>query len=97
METKATNLAAITDQSLNQQPQQHPAPPESAPRAARVVEGAEDQADIRLIIEELDGSYVYKTVDRRTGDIVAQYPREELLKMREEDDYAAGAVISAKI
>lgn len=97
METKATKLAAITDQNRNQQPQQHPAPPEPAPRAARVAEGAEDQADIRLIIEELDGSYVYKTVDRRTGDIVAQYPREELLKMREEDDYAAGAVIRAKI
>jgi flagellar protein FlaG len=97
METKATKLAAITDQNRNQQPQQHPTPPEPAPRAARVAEGAEDQADIRLIIEELDGSYVYKTVDRRTGDIVAQYPREELLKMREEDDYAAGAVIRAKI
>ncbi|MFZ3008235.1 MAG: hypothetical protein WA047_18875 [Phenylobacterium sp.] len=95
METKATNLAAITDQNLNQQ--QHPAPPEPAPRAARVAEGAEDQADIRLIIEEQGGSYVYKTVDRRTGDIVAQYPREELLKMREEDGYAAGTVIRAKI
>mgnify|MGYP001614366770 FL=1 len=97
METKATKLAAITDQNRNQQPQQHPAPPEPAPRAARVAEGAEDQADIRLIIEELDGSYVYKTVDRRTGDIVAQYQMEELLKMREEDDYAAGTVIRAKI
>ncbi len=95
METKATNLAAITDQNLNQH--QHPAPPEPAPRPAKVAEGAEDQADIRLIIEEQDGSYVYKTVDRRTGDIVAQYPREELLKMREEDGYAAGTVIRAKI
>lgn len=97
METKATNLAAITDQSLNQQSQQHPAAPETAPRAVKIAEGAEDQADIRLIIEEQGGSYVYKTVDRRTGDIVAQYPREELLKMREEDDYAAGTVISAKV
>lgn len=95
METKATNLAAITDQNLNQH--QHHAPPEPASRPAKVAEGAEDQADIRLIIEEQDGSYVYKTVDRRTGDIVAQYPREELLKMREEDGYAAGTVIRAKI
>ncbi|WP_340647200.1 hypothetical protein [Phenylobacterium sp.] len=96
METKATNLAAITDQNLNQQ-SQHPAPRDPAPRAVRAAEGAEDQADIRLVIEEQGGSYVYKTVDRRTGDIVAQYPREELLKMREEEDYAAGTVIRAKI
>lgn len=97
METKATKLAAITDQSLNQHPHQSPPPPEPAQRAARIAEGAEDQEDLRLIIEEQGGSYVYKTVDRRTGDIVAQYPREELLKMGEEDDYAAGTVIRAKI
>lgn len=97
METKATSLAAITDQNRNQQSQQHPAAPQTAPRPAKIAESAEDQADIRLIIEEQAGSYVYKTVDRRTGDIVAQYPREDLLKMREEDDYAAGTVIRAKV
>ncbi|WP_310541569.1 hypothetical protein [Phenylobacterium sp.] len=94
METKATKLASITDQTLNQHPQVHAAP---APLAVRIAAGDESQADFRLIIEEQAGSYVYKTVDRRTGDIVAQYPREELLKMREEEDYAAGTVIRAKV
>ncbi|WP_421931913.1 hypothetical protein [Phenylobacterium sp.] len=96
METKATKLAVVADPNINQQ-----APPPSAletgPLSVRIAEGAQDQADLRLVIEEQAGSYVYKTVDRRTGDIVAQYPREELLKMRDEDDYTAGTVIRAKI
>ena len=97
METKATKLAAIADQNLNQQPPQPPPAPETAPLAVKIAEGAQDQADLRLVIEEQAGSYVYKTVDRRTGDIVAQYPREEVLKMREEESYAAGTVIRAKV
>ena len=97
METKATKLASISDQTRNRQPSHAPSAPDTAPLAVRIAAGDENQADLRLVIEEQGGSYVYKTVDRRTGDIVAQYPREELLKMREEDDYAAGTVIRAKV
>lgn len=59
----------------------------------------EGQADLRLIIEEdpKGGSYVYKTVDRRTGDIVAQFPREDVLKLKDADTYSAGTVFSANI
>ena len=96
METKATKLSAIADSNLKQHTPQPQAKEAAAPPAARVAEGAEDQGDLRLIIEEHAGSYIYKTVDRRTGDIVAQYPREELLKMRDEEEYAAGTVIRAK-
>ncbi|MDO8323320.1 MAG: hypothetical protein Q7T23_10305 [Phenylobacterium sp.] len=96
METKATKLAAVADPNINQQATPSPAL-ETGSLSVRIAEGAQDQADLRLVIEEQAGSYVYKTVDRRTGDIVAQYPREELLKMRDEDDYTAGTVIRAKI
>ena len=95
METKATKLSSIGDRGLDRRPT--PPTPEAKPSAARITEGVEDQTDLRLVIEEQDGSYVYKTVDRRTGDVLAQYPREELLKMQEEDDYTAGTVIRAKI
>jgi len=59
----------------------------------------EGEADLRLIIEEdpKGGSYVYKTVDRRTGDIVAQFPREDVLKLKDADSYSAGSVFSANI
>jgi flagellar protein FlaG len=60
--------------------------------------GAPDPADLRLVIEEDQkaGCFVYKTIDWRTGQVVQQLPREQLLKMREAENYAAGAVISTK-
>ena len=57
-----------------------------------------EQPDVRLVIEESDqpGSYVYKTLDRRTGEVLQQYPREELLRLREEEGYQAGTVIQTQ-
>ena len=51
-------------------------------------------ADLRLVIEPHGSSYVYKTIDRRTGEVVSQYPIEEILKMLSEQRYTAGVVIS---
>ena len=58
-----------------------------------------DPADLRLIIEDdlVAGSFIYKTVDRRTGKVVHQLPREQILALREAADYTAGAVIKAKV
>ncbi len=53
--------------------------------------------DMRLVIEEQGETFVYKTVDRRTGEVVQQLPREDVVRMREEVAYAAGAVISAQV
>ena len=61
--------------------------------------GDSDSADLRLVIEEDQkaGCFVYKTVDRRSGKIVQQLPREQILKLREADSYVAGAVIKARV
>ena len=50
-------------------------------------------SDLRLVIEPSGGSYVYKTIDRRTGEVIWQYPMEDVLKMRNQDSYSAGVVI----
>jgi flagellar protein FlaG len=57
-----------------------------------------DTADLRLIIEQdsVSGQYVYKTVDRRTGDVVQQLPRDEILEMQKREAYIAGDVVQAK-
>ena len=70
-----------------------------APPAAPVEGDTPDPADLRLLIEDdqAAGSYVYKTVDRRTGKVVQQLPREQILRLREASDYTAGAVIKAKV
>jgi len=52
-------------------------------------------ADLRLVIEPRGSSYVYKTIDRRTGEIVSQYPMEEIVKMLSEQRYSAGVIIRA--
>ncbi len=54
--------------------------------------------DLRLIIEETGeaGRYIYTLVDRRTGKIVSQLPREHVLKLKDSDDYSAGAVFDGE-
>ena len=56
------------------------------------------QPDLRLFIEkdETAGVFVYRIIDRRTGDVVQQFPREEVLKMKESPDYDPGHVIDAQ-
>jgi flagellar protein FlaG len=57
-----------------------------------------DPADLRLIIEEdkATNSYVYKTVNRLTGEVIQQLPREQVLHLREQLDYEAGDVVRTK-
>jgi flagellar protein FlaG len=71
---------------------------EVATRAPQPAVAEQPQADLRLVIEEVGntGSFVYKTVDRRTGQVVNQLPREEVVKLRESETYSAGAVIKAQ-
>jgi flagellar protein FlaG len=92
MDTKVTAFAATPDPTFGQsQPAPQPAP--SGGPAAPAPGG--DAMDLRLVIEEDkgSGSYVYKTVNRRTGEVVQSLPRAEILRLREEAKYAAGAVI----
>jgi flagellar protein FlaG len=99
MSNKVAALSATPDPTPSQQhaPQSHELPGiMPGPLAAQVEQGVIDQADLRLVIEEDAGTYVYKTINRVTGDVVAQYPREDVLKMLEAEDYAAGSVVNAK-
>ncbi len=62
---------------------------------SRARQEAEQAARYRLIIEEgpTVGTYIYKTLDSATGEVVRQFPREEVLKLSENGGYAAGALI----
>lgn len=50
--------------------------------------------DLRLVIEQdpSTGTYVYKTVDRRTGDVLQQFPREDVLRFKQAEHYDPGEV-----
>ena len=95
MESKVATVAATPDPTFGQKPApSRPVPGTSADRAAP----GPDPADMRLVIEEdkASGSYIYKTVDRRTGEVIQQLPRDQLLKLRDQLTYEAGDVVRAK-
>jgi flagellar protein FlaG len=89
MEHKLSDNAPLTDPEVVAQPKAPP-PHESAVSSP--------EPDLRLVIEESpqSGSFVYKTVDRRTGEVVLQLPREEVLRLRDVQDYVAGDVITTQ-
>jgi flagellar protein FlaG len=96
MDSKVAALAATSDPTFGQKPTTPPrSPPEST--ADRAAQG-QDPADMRLVIEEdkASGSYVYKTVNRVTGEVVQQLPREQVLQLKEQVDYVAGNVVRTK-
>ena len=51
------------------------------------------------MIEEdrASGLFIYKTIDRRTGDVVLQLPREEVVRMHEAERYEAGSLIKTAV
>jgi flagellar protein FlaG len=76
-----------------------PAPPVGRVQAPRTPhDPAPQTADLRLVIEqdEKSGAIVYKTLDRRTGEVVRQLPREEVLRLKDDPTYDPGDVIDAK-
>ena len=96
MDSKVASFAATPDPTYGNRsaPQSRPETEAAVPQAP----ASPDPADLRLVIEEdkATHSYVYKTVDRRTGEVVQQLPREEVLKLREQRDYVAGDVVKTK-
>ena len=67
-------------------------------RQSSVAQEAERAARYRLVIEEgpQKGSFVYKTLDRVTGEVVRQLPREDVVRMMDEGRYSSGAVVDTK-
>jgi flagellar protein FlaG len=77
---------------VSAQPEQKPVEP--APEPAQPVDDGPQPGDLRLVIEQNDetGDYVYKTVNRLTGETLQQFPREQILKLREAVAYDPGDV-----
>jgi flagellar protein FlaG len=96
-----TNSVAITAAPADPSVGQSPFSPTEIASPAAVVQdqtAVPDPADLRLVIEEdkAAGAVVYKTVDWRTGEVVQQLPREQVLRMREAQNYSAGQLITTK-
>jgi flagellar protein FlaG len=91
MTANVQNIGATPDPTLGTATATAATPGTATPASPRA-------ADLRLVIEEdaAAGCFVYKTVDWRTGAVVQQLPREQLVKLREAENYTAGAVVSTR-
>ena len=94
MEPKIAAVARTPDPGLAQV--QASAPPAKASEPPVAV--GPDPLDLRLVIEEdqASGSYVYKTINRVTGEVLQQFPRDDVLKLHSQPRYSAGAVIDTE-
>lgn len=62
---------------------------------SRASEEADRAARYRLVIEEgPSGSFIYKTLDRLTGEVVKQLPREQVVDLMRTAEYSSGSVIN---
>jgi beta-lactamase class A len=77
-----------------------PAPP-SAPAAPTQspATAATPEANQRLVIQESGevGVFVYTILDRATGRVIVQLPRESVAEMARLSTYAAGQVITTTV
>ena len=90
----ASNVGKIAPVAL---PTQQTRTPDFEPDFGRIAAEA-PAPQYRLVIEEdsTAGTFVYKTINRSTGEVVSQFPREELLKLKEDPAYVAGSVLQTK-
>lgn len=92
------NIAPVaTSSNLGDQQPKAPQEPLAAPLAQAQKPVASAQGNLRLVIERHAGSYIYKTINLVTGEVVAQYPRESVIKMRDVSSYKAGAVVKTSV
>ncbi len=96
--TPASNAPDLSEGAnvVSGQPVQSPAEVPAQPDKS--ADNGPQPGDLRLVIDQDpdSGEYVYKTVDRRTGETLQQFPREEILKLRDATHYASGDVYDGK-
>ncbi|MBO9708738.1 MAG: hypothetical protein J7521_11040 [Caulobacter sp.] len=99
METKIALTPALTEPATTQNaPFSAPGAPASgadmSARKERPVASGPQPGDLRLVIEEdpTTGTFVYKTVDRITGETLQQFPREDVLRFKQAEHYDPGKV-----
>ncbi|WP_122464703.1 flagellar protein FlaG [Brevundimonas lutea] len=74
------------------------AEPADNPARQQIAEEADRASRYRLVIEEgaKAGSFIYKMLDRVTGEVVRQLPREEVVNLAAHIGYDSGAVIDTR-
>jgi flagellar protein FlaG len=87
-----SSVSAVT--AINPDAASVEVPPAKVPSA---LEG-NDNASQRLVIEAVgQNRFVYKVMDRVTGEVIRQLPREEVEKLITDPAYRQGGVVSTSV
>ncbi len=81
--------------AANEPAPQPPEGPVAAAKATRKPAAPEPQSNQRLEIQETEqvGVFVYTVIDRDTGRVLTQIPRETVAQLAQERTYSTGRVI----
>lgn len=93
-----TQLTAVPADLAGAQNIRQPKAIERDPKRARIAGKPMTDADQRLVIREglEDGLFIYTILDRATGKVMAQIPREDVAQLADRSGYQAGQVVDTK-
>lgn len=94
-----TQLTAVPADLIGAQALTPPKLIERERKPAKTIGRPAADADQRLVIREgvEDGLFIYTILDRVSGQVMAQIPREDVAKLAARPDYEAGQVIDTKV
>ena len=94
-----TQLTAVPADLIGVQALRPAKPVERERKPAKMIGKPAADADQRLVIREgtADGLFVYTILDRASGEVMLQIPREDAEKFAARPDYEAGQVVDTKV
>jgi flagellar protein FlaG len=94
-----TQLTAVPADLIGAQALRPTKPIEPERKPAKTIGKPAADADQRLVIREgtADGLFIYTILDRASGEVMLQIPREDLEQLAARPDYEAGQVIDTKV
>ncbi|KAK0350259.1 hypothetical protein LTR94_029748 [Friedmanniomyces endolithicus] len=95
MANNVASISSVTSSVPSIAPVSKPAPEASA---APANDAAEDPTRFRLTIEATSaGRFVYKVLDRVTGEVIRQLPREQVAMLGLDPNYSGGQVVDTAV
>ena len=94
-----TQLTAVPADLIGAQALRPQKPIEPERKPAKAIGKPAADADQRLVIREgtEDGLFIYTILDRASGQVMMQIPREDLAELASLPDYEAGQVVDTKV
>ena len=94
-----TQLTAVPADLVGAQNIRQPKPIERERKPASAIAKPPADSNVQLVIKSgtQAGVFVYTILDRASGQVMAQIPREDVAKLAARPDYEAGQILDTKV